>query len=162
MTMQWQSRYLVLIAAIAAVALPVLFSGLPARSATAPDPEEAVSTVRLSAFMAPVQRLNGRSGMAPVTPLLDLAEGAKADEVCWLSPRIMDAFMTTLHRHPVVFRNSDSLRTGDLTKRLADAANRALGRELIDGVELVKGIKPSRNGGARFFKSAKCGQLGRK
>jgi hypothetical protein len=156
--MQWNIRYLILIAATAAAVFPIFFTALPAYSASRPTPDEAVSRVQLAAFMAPVRRANGRGGSAAVTPLLDLADDARIDEVCGLSPRIMDAFMTTLHRHPIKVRKMNSLQAGDLKKRLTDAANRALGRHMIGDVELISGVKPPKNAGSRFFKSAKCGQ----
>lgn len=133
--------------------------GLPAAPAvSAPDPETPVLRLQLSAFMAPVRRDNGHGGTTAVTPLLDLTDGTNAEEVCWLSPRIMDAFMTSLHRDPIRIRSPQGLDSDDLKKRLTDVVNHALGRDLIGGVELVRGTRPARNASVRFFKSATCSQ----
>ncbi len=103
--------------------------------------------VQLAPFMAPVLKSNGRITATPVTPVLRLASAHVTEEVCWLTPRILDAFVNVLHREPIPGSKHGGLDLVTMRKTLTDAINSALGRPLVSGLDLVPWARSAETGG---------------
>ena len=120
-------------------ALALLFLSGPSNAASSGNEErpDGVARVELAPFMAPVEKDGGRVTAAPVTPVLVLADAAQAQQVCWLSPRIMDTFVQILHREPLPMAGKAGRKLRKMKKEMAEALNAALGGHMIAGLDLV-------------------------
>lgn len=109
------------------------------RAEAAPTSQPAIdgSQVRLAAFLAPVRQADGRVGTMAVTPVLRLAAAGSAAVICDLSPRVLDAFISTLYGAPLAGYGGTGLNVDGARARLTEAVNAALGRVMVIGVDLV-------------------------
>ena len=142
----------ILILAAAPFTEPAEASSQPTRDAATP---EAAPRIQLAALMAPVRWPSGRQGTTPVTPVLDIGQQEAVDPVCALTPRIRDAVITALYETPIPGSSHNTLDLESVKVRLTQAVNAALGRVLINGIDLVAGVSPA-TVSARFFNSIRC------
>lgn len=138
------------------VALSGLAAGVRAEEAPTPQPAIDGSQIRLTAFMAPVRYTDGRVRSMTVTPVLHLAVGGSAATLCELSPRVLDAFISTLFHAPLVGRRKAYPDVENAGGPLTEAANVALGHVLVIGVDLVVGQPKATAADPRVAGAAVC------
>jgi len=124
-------------ALVVTLGLAVFAAASQVEAAPATAPAADASQLRLAAFMAPVRHADGRVGTTAVTPVLRLAAGGSAAVVCDLSPRVLDAFISTLYGAPLAAYGRTGLNVDGARARLTEAVNAALGRVMVVGVDLV-------------------------
>lgn len=136
----------------------ILFSMAGESHAASTDADGAGQPLlQLTAFMAPVRKLNGRVITIPVTPILELSDARTAEEVCWMTPRIMDAFIGILHSEPIPSLTREDLDLGKMEQRLTDAVNAALGRRMVIRLNLVPLARSAKANLAGSPAASKCG-----
>lgn len=150
------------------LAVPIVTLGLvafvfAARAQASPTeaPDQAAprtpQQLQLASLMVPVRWANGRLGVKAMTPVLDLDGEDLVAPVCWLVPRIRDAVIVTLHKEPVPGGAHGKFDFTDVTKRLTQAVNAALGEAKVNEVSLVPGTRPTAVS-ARFARTVQCGK----
>lgn len=146
---------------IVTLALVAFAFAARAQASSTGTPDEAAprtpQQLQLASLMVPVRWANGRLGVKAMTPVLDLDGEDLVAPVCWLVPRIRDAVIVTLHKEPIPGGSHGEFDFADVTNRLTQAVNAALGEAKVSGVSLVPGTRPTAVS-ARFARTVQCGK----
>ena len=142
-----------LLAGTLAVAMTALVGGWPS---TAAAQDGGPANVQLQSFMAPIQKAGGKTGSAALTIILEVPDTKNVNQICWMSPRILDAVMQLLYERPIAATGDGALDLSGLEARLTKATNAALRKNWVSTVVIVEGMKGGGGGGAKFAKSQRC------
>jgi hypothetical protein len=106
-----------------------------------PPPPPAWTHVYLKTFMAPtVLPGSRRRRSSAMTVILEVATDV-AGTVCSYSPRIQDAVITELHRHPIRFDHERHLDVEPAEKTLLNSVNGVLLSPSVKRVLLIPGVR---------------------
>jgi hypothetical protein len=139
--------------AVAAIGLPAAFGAAPA---------VASETVQLAPVMV-AARAHGGAEMVrqPLSIRLETSDKQSADYVCALYPRLRDALVRDLGTRRFVVAADGTFPVDGLGERLRPAMTRALGRDLIGGIDLVHGTHPLPSVMAARLMRGGCLRIGR-
>lgn len=106
--------------------------------------------VQLLSFVAPIHSDTDASlREAPVTVYLNVIDQSLVPAICELSPRLRDAFMETLHQHPIPITEDRKMEVTSVEPLLLVAANRALRQDVVEAVTLTPGAERLKSGSSR-------------
>ena len=103
-------------------------------------PARADETVQFSQFMIRAQSEDGtKTGILPISIILDVSDKKRADYVCNMAPRVRDAIVRRLSTETFILAKNGSLMIDGVGDQLRPVISEALQWDVLDAIHVFQG-----------------------